>query len=298
MSFFLIFFLLWFLLFSCWYTLYLTSDEKWKKKWMLWEKKFKTFKRMFFPKGTDWSIIGCFYFSRLFTVPYFSVRYISPMQDPALCVSCCHRWHSVHMKPSWLHVQVTLGPDGLTRKSRGLWTVRIYSTRFQPCTNQLQISGTRVAGKGNVAVNIGIIMMMLLPTITLHRMMVEELTRQKETEERHKLLKMVRMELMTKVARAVWEQVTTKIIATSNGVGWINVSILIENPVRYNRSSFSKSTGLSIKFLLDFFMPGGFMSVRLSSYWVVLNKTWHVHSPYCFVRSSRSLSLYQYRRLS
>ena len=42
-------------------------------------------------------------------------------------------------------------------------------------------------------------MMMLLPTITLHRMMVEELTRQKEAEERRVLLKNVRMELMTKV---------------------------------------------------------------------------------------------------
>ena len=42
-------------------------------------------------------------------------------------------------------------------------------------------------------------MIMLLPTITLHRMMVEELTRQKEAEERRVLLKNVRMELMTKV---------------------------------------------------------------------------------------------------
>ena len=42
-------------------------------------------------------------------------------------------------------------------------------------------------------------MMMLLPTITLHRMMVEELTRQKEAEERRVLLKNVRMELMAKV---------------------------------------------------------------------------------------------------
>ena len=42
-------------------------------------------------------------------------------------------------------------------------------------------------------------MMMLLPTITLPRMMVEELTRQKEAEERRVLLKNVRMELMTKV---------------------------------------------------------------------------------------------------
>ena len=72
-------------------------------------------------------------------------------------------------------------------------------SRFQPCSNQLQISGTRVAGKGNVTVNIGIIMIMLLPTITLHRMMVEELTRQKEAAERRVLLKNVRMELMTKV---------------------------------------------------------------------------------------------------
>ena len=63
----------------------------------------------------------------------------------------------------------------------------------------MQISGTRVADKGNVAVNIDIIMMMLLPTITLHRMMVEELTRQKEAEERRLLLKNVRMELMAKV---------------------------------------------------------------------------------------------------
>ena len=78
-------------------------------------------------------------------------------------------------------------------------TGRIYSTRFQPCSNQFQISGTRVAGKGNVAVNIGIIMMMLLPTITCDRMMVVELTRQKEAEERRVLLKNVRMELMTKV---------------------------------------------------------------------------------------------------
>ena len=42
-------------------------------------------------------------------------------------------------------------------------------------------------------------MMMLLPTITLHRMMVQELTRQKEAEERRVLLKNVRMELMAKV---------------------------------------------------------------------------------------------------
>ena len=42
-------------------------------------------------------------------------------------------------------------------------------------------------------------MMMLLPTITLHRMMVEELTRQKEAVERRVLLKNVRMELMAKV---------------------------------------------------------------------------------------------------
>ena len=73
--------------------------------------------------------------------PIFPQDIYRQLQDPALCVSCCHRWHSVHMKPSWLHVQVTLGPDGLTRKSRGLWTVRIYSTRFQPFSNQLQISG-------------------------------------------------------------------------------------------------------------------------------------------------------------
>ena len=68
---------------------------------------------------------------------------------------------------------------------------------------------TRVAGKeNNVAVNIGIVMMMITnkshtgscnQQITLHRMMVEELTRQKETEERRVLLKNVRMELMTKV---------------------------------------------------------------------------------------------------
>ena len=40
---------------------------------------------------------------------------------------------------------------------------------------------------------------MLLPTITLHRIMVQELTRQKEAEERCVLLKNVRMELMAKV---------------------------------------------------------------------------------------------------
>ena len=58
---------------------------------------------------------------------------------------------------------------------------------------ELLLKGTLLSTLG------GIIMIMLLPTITLHRMMVEELTRQKEAEERRVLLKNVRMELMTKV---------------------------------------------------------------------------------------------------
>ena len=51
--------------------------------------------------------------------------------------------------------------------------------------------------------------------------------KKKEAEERHELLKMVRMELIDDQSRTDWEQVTAKITTPSNGVGWINVSILI-----------------------------------------------------------------------
>ena len=128
----------------------------------------------------------------------------------------------------------------------------------------------RVANKGNVAGNVGIIMMMITNNYFTQSdgwgtsPQPPPPQKKKEAEERHELLKMVRMELIDDQSRTDWEQVTAKITTPSNGVGWINVSILIENPVKYNRSSLSESTGLSIKFLLEFFMPGGFMSLRLN----------------------------------
>ena len=64
----------------------------------------------------------------------------------------------------------------------------------------------RVADKGSVAGNFGIIMMMITNKYFADRMMVEELTRKKEAEETHELLKMVRMELITKV-----EQIENKL---------------------------------------------------------------------------------------
>ena len=72
-------------------------------------------------------------------------------------------------------------------------------------------------------------------------MMVEELTRQKdEAEERRVLLKNVRMELMTKVEQ-IELKVTEKTTTPSNGVDWVNVSIL-KNPVKYGTwSSLSHS---------------------------------------------------------
>ena len=127
----------------------------------------------------------------------------------------------------------------------------------------------RVANKGNVAGNVGIIMMMITNNYFTQGDSWGPPTpspppKKKEAEERHELLKMVLMELTDDQSRTDWEQVTAKITTPSNGVGWINVSILIENPVKYNRSSLSESTGLSIKFLLEFFMPGGFLSLRLN----------------------------------
>ena len=125
----------------------------------------------------------------------------------------------------------------------------------------------RVAYKGNVAGNVGIIMMMITNNYFTQGDSWGPPTpppQKKEAEERHELLKMVLMELTDDQSRTDWEQVTAKITTPSNGVGWINVSILIENPVKYNRSSLSDSTGLSIKFLLEFFMPGGFLSLRLN----------------------------------
>ena len=127
----------------------------------------------------------------------------------------------------------------------------------------------RVAYKGNVAGNVGIIMMMITNNYFTQGDSWGPPTpppppKKKKAEERHELLKMVLMELTDDQSRTDWEQVTAKITTPSNGVGWINVSILIENPVKYNRSSLSESTGLSIKFLLEFFMPGGFLSLRLN----------------------------------
>ena len=128
----------------------------------------------------------------------------------------------------------------------------------------------RVAYKGNVAGNVGIIMLMITKNYFTQGDSWGPPTpsppppQKKKAEERHELLKMVLMELTDDQSRTDWEQVTAKITTPSNGVGWINVSILIENPVKYNRSSLSESTGLSIKFLLEFFMPGGFLSLRLN----------------------------------
>ena len=127
----------------------------------------------------------------------------------------------------------------------------------------------RVAYKGNVAGNVGIIMMMIPNNYFTQGDCWGPPTppppqKKKEAEERHELLKMVLMELTDDQSRTDWEQVTAKITTPSNGVGWINVSILIENPVKYNRSSLSESTGLSIKSLLEFFIPGGFLSLRLN----------------------------------
>ena len=126
----------------------------------------------------------------------------------------------------------------------------------------------RVAYKGNVAGNVGIIMMMITNNYFTQGDSWGPPTppppKKKKAEERQELLKMVLMELTDDQSRTDWEQVTAKITTPSNGVGWINVSILIENPVKYNRSSLSESTGLSIKFLLEFFMPGGFLSLRLN----------------------------------
>ena len=126
----------------------------------------------------------------------------------------------------------------------------------------------RVAYKGNVAGNVGIIMTMITNNYFTQGDSWGPPTppppKKKEAEERHELLKMVLMEFTDDQSRTDWEQVPAKITTPSNGVGWINVSILIENPVKYNRSSLSESTGLSIKFLLEFFMPGGFLSLRLN----------------------------------
>ena len=154
----------------------------------------------------------------------------------------------------------------------------------------------RVANKRNVAGNFGIIMMMITNNYFIQG------DGMKEAEERHKLLKMIQINVINWWPK--WNRLRTSYCENYNNVKWcwLNQWDYINWECCWIQSKLIVWVNWP-KYKVSFrlFHAQGFhesATELLNFNWVVLNKTWHVHSPYFFLRSSRSRSLYRYRRLS